>query len=605
MQAVLTWAWRLTAGNPIFQRVIGQAGRRRRHLYIRVAYLLILLGATFVGSLAMQSVGQTSLRDHAIAATRTFETVATAQLLLVCVIAPIFAAGAITEQRDHETFNILLTTPLSAAQIVIGSLLSRLSFIYALLLGGLPIFGLTLLLGGVTLHQLFSVTLIAAMTATLFGSFAVSVALMGNGSRRSIMTFYVLIAVYLLLGDGLAGFTAEPLAPVTPDGRQMSFLTAFHPLLAQRTVLGHVELPGELDVQAYGGLWSFLLTQPVAGYSLFTGLLSMLLVGASLQFVRRRAWEGETTTLGRLALMLRLGRRTTRAARPVWDSPVSWREAKTSSSVGGTKTLRSLLVISGAVCTLGLALWSLAGGSTSPATVPQTARELLTVLVLIEISLVLLLSWSAAATCMSREFESKAIHVLISTPLTPGQIIGGKLHGLLMFALPLALVPVGTLAAFSVGGLFHARLAIVPPEAPLLICLTLFNFTAIAILVGIGVSLRNTNTVQAVIKTSVSMLVLHGLLFGCLNGALHSGMDLMSGLLALSPYTLVPAAVDPSILVPPGAGSGSLGTGAARGSLVVGCLLLSAAVSFSVIQVRHSLTGKFDTILRQKLSESG
>ncbi len=59
-----------------------------------------------------------------------------------------FTAGAITQEKDSQTYDILLATPLTNGQIVLGSMLSRLFFVVALLLSGIPVFSITQVFGG-------------------------------------------------------------------------------------------------------------------------------------------------------------------------------------------------------------------------------------------------------------------------------------------------------------------------------------------------------------------------------------------------------------------------------------------------------------------------
>ena len=70
------------------------------------------------------------------------------------LLAPIFTAGAITQEKDSQTYDILLATPLTNGQIVLGSLLSRLFFIVALLVSGIPIFSITQIFGGVAIKSI-------------------------------------------------------------------------------------------------------------------------------------------------------------------------------------------------------------------------------------------------------------------------------------------------------------------------------------------------------------------------------------------------------------------------------------------------------------------
>src|SRR5699024_7090013 len=115
-----------------------------------------------------------------------------------------------------QTYDILLSTPLSNGQIVLGSLLSRLFFIIALLAAGIPIFAITQIFGGVAMGDIALSFAIAAATAFITGALAMAIATFGVGTRRTLLSFYLFIAVYLVglyLLDGLAF-----LHPIGSDG---------------------------------------------------------------------------------------------------------------------------------------------------------------------------------------------------------------------------------------------------------------------------------------------------------------------------------------------------------------------------------------------------
>ncbi len=116
----------------------------------RIIYLAVLFTVMIVGQSLMTSGGSASLATLAKQSSQVFMYVSITQLLMMSFIAPVFTAGAITQEKDSNTFNILLTTPLSDGQIVLGSLMSRLYFVWVLLLSGLPVFCITMIYGGVT-----------------------------------------------------------------------------------------------------------------------------------------------------------------------------------------------------------------------------------------------------------------------------------------------------------------------------------------------------------------------------------------------------------------------------------------------------------------------
>ena len=140
--------------------------RRPRHMWMRFAYLGILLAVVLVALLGSGGGSEnSSLATLAKGASQTFKLASITQLLLMSFLSPVFTAGAITQERDAQTFNILISTPLSNAQIVIGSLASRLFFVIVLLMAGLPIFLTTMIYGGVTTGQIMRSFAISGGTA--------------------------------------------------------------------------------------------------------------------------------------------------------------------------------------------------------------------------------------------------------------------------------------------------------------------------------------------------------------------------------------------------------------------------------------------------------
>ncbi|HYE21430.1 MAG TPA: ABC transporter permease subunit [Tepidisphaeraceae bacterium] len=199
MLGIADYLWRLIPANPILLRVVESGGKRRRDLFIRCGYLGFLIGVVIFSLLsATGSFGGMSLADLAKVSSQLFRTASYWQLGLVAFLAPIFTAGAITQEKDSQTYDILLTTPMTNAQIVLGSLLSRLFFVVALLISGVPVFAITQIFGGVAIHSIVVSFGIATATAFLFGSIAMAIAVFKVGTRRTIFSFYLFVTVYLI-----------------------------------------------------------------------------------------------------------------------------------------------------------------------------------------------------------------------------------------------------------------------------------------------------------------------------------------------------------------------------------------------------------------------
>src|SRR5580765_8003429 len=94
---------KLGPGNPILLRVVTAGGRRLRHAFTRWGYLglmiVVLLVALSAGAISGTSK---SLSDLAKASSQVFSAISYVQLGMICLLAPVFCAAAITQERDSR-----------------------------------------------------------------------------------------------------------------------------------------------------------------------------------------------------------------------------------------------------------------------------------------------------------------------------------------------------------------------------------------------------------------------------------------------------------------------------------------------------------------------
>jgi len=176
-----------------------------------------------------------------------FYAVAVVELLLIAPLAPAFSAGAITGERERQTYDLVMTTPVRARSFVLGKLVSNLSYVLLLLVVSVPVQVLALLFGGLTLTEVvlgFWVLIVATV-------FYASVSLFFSAVLRSTVTasiFSYLTVAMTLIGALFAGMAVSVLgvamAPVlftTVNGEEVPrlwaiygalFLTALSPLTA-------------------------------------------------------------------------------------------------------------------------------------------------------------------------------------------------------------------------------------------------------------------------------------------------------------------------------------------------------------------------------------
>jgi ABC-type transport system involved in multi-copper enzyme maturation permease subunit len=623
------WFWHLIPANPILVRVVHGSSRRPRHLAYRVAYLLALFVVVAFTLLQATSGAGASLAELAKGASQTFKFASMTQLGLIAFLAPTFTASAITQERDAQTYNILLTTPLSSAQIVFGSLLSRLFFVFMLLLAGLPIFLITMVYGGVTTSQVFESFALSGATAFLTGSLAIATAMARVGTRRTIFSFYLLIALYLLivymLGQWEGTWVAEASASV--DGRKMSWLTPLHPFLALQVALNQVEAPTPGQLGSYGAIARFALANPSTCYILWTTVAGLALTSLSVAFVRRSAKMGEPTFFSRFSSWLGrapAGERK-RPPRNVWNNPIAWREAKTKASDGGW--LRWLVIavgFAGAVFlfirydgglaaatdleTTGVIAQKVLGGASEEqladralAIKQQTLRRNLSFIFLVQFVIAVLIATNTAATSMTKEREARTFDMLLTTLLTSKYIIWGKLRGLVSFCAPLVAGPALLLLAFGLFGLIASGLrAAVAVEGAVLVAALMLVFIAFACVTALQISLKSRTNLLATMSSITTVLLIAGIASAIGMAIVSaSGGEVGAFLAPFSPLTAVLYIVDPSGLFE-SAEHYRASAGSVRISMLVGSIFSVGIYAAIIYSIYKSLVRNFDMIVRRQ-----
>ncbi|MGO9601070.1 MAG: ABC transporter permease [Isosphaeraceae bacterium] len=141
------------------------------------AFLLQLLYVSTLGALVYfyWPAGEENTRQVGPGvARRLFDIFFLGQFFLVALMAPTFAAGSITGEKERKTYEMLLASPLRPETILIGKLLSSLSYLVILILSSLPLMILCYLLGGLLLSEITRGYLVLILAAGTFGLLSIA-----------------------------------------------------------------------------------------------------------------------------------------------------------------------------------------------------------------------------------------------------------------------------------------------------------------------------------------------------------------------------------------------------------------------------------------------
>lgn len=192
--------------NPVIRKELRGIMRGKRAFWLLTGYIAVI--SAFTGLLYitffLQSVyAQSDPQFRQTVGKVLFGTVVLLELLLVSFIAPALTSGAITAERERQTFDLLRTTLLSARSLVLGKLGTALTYLLLLIFAALPIQSLAFLLGGVGLAELLISGLLLVVTALFFAALGLFFSSVLKRTLTSTVSTYAAIVVsYIMLGFG-------------------------------------------------------------------------------------------------------------------------------------------------------------------------------------------------------------------------------------------------------------------------------------------------------------------------------------------------------------------------------------------------------------------
>jgi ABC-type transport system involved in multi-copper enzyme maturation permease subunit len=414
---------------PIIQQELRHAGRRTRLHLLRWAYALwLVVQLLYFLPLFPGAVPFWRLLP---ATEQLIRFLLLQQLLLLVLVAPAYTAGAITQEKERGTLQLLLTAGFTAADVVAGKFLARLGEPLLLLLTALPL--VCFYVGLREAHWLVALTLGLLPLGPLLGLGAAGVlaSVWTRTTREALLAVYTVglaaaLAVWSVGGplQGLDPLSALDAAWGEPHERVVPYQDALTGTETVLVVIYH-EAPdlGELAARLLGSLLAWAVLTAVC--------LALAVWRLRPAYLRQLARPGG-------------GRRGAGWRPAVGADPLRWKECHVEGLAPLPVLRRVPTWLAAAVVSLGtlavavLLLWQRRGGPDlwpvlSGLATPGERRlsdQVLTETVLLLLSSILVVTGVRAATAISGERERQTWDGLLVTPLTSRQLVQGKLRGI-------------------------------------------------------------------------------------------------------------------------------------------------------------------------------
>ncbi len=474
---------------PIFNKELRVSSRRKRNYFLRLTYAgLLTTFIAFVWFVTVKIGGSASLVYQVSRMSETGKyitaTIVWFQFIAIQLIAIVMLSNAISDEIYHRTLGLLMTTPISSLQIVIGKICSKLLQLILLLAISMPLLAIVRVMGGVPWDYVIS-SLCITLTAAIFaGSISLAFSIT-NRHSHSVIVRTVFVCLLFYIGPP----AVVHLVQLAYQVRIVSDATLFYvnPFIALGFASQSMLSPVSVGLALSWPLHCVIML----------GISSLLLVFSTL-CIRRVGLRQATGQAGlflsrreRRIVNMNLKKRiilhaATGWIKPVKGPPIIWKEMinlwiKNSRLSAILTTILAVLILA---FIYGYCAYADFLGR----------EETHIVFILVYFFFGLLRIATSAATSITSEKEAQTWPILLITPLTERQIVFGKIIGSCLGGWAFWLLLIGHVLVFSLAG-FIPLSAILP--------LTLLIVSSMLLVSAVGVffsSCFKRNSISAAIN---------------------------------------------------------------------------------------------------------
>ena len=159
--------------NPVYSREMKVSARSPRFPLILSLFNGILCLAALINMYSVVLRVRTNATIQYSSFMDIYEFVTAIEFILLMFIVPAVTAASISGERERQTLDLMLTTQMTAAQIVTGKLMGALSSLFVLILSSFPAVAMVFVYGGITWWDALSLIFCYVAVAFMAGSLGI------------------------------------------------------------------------------------------------------------------------------------------------------------------------------------------------------------------------------------------------------------------------------------------------------------------------------------------------------------------------------------------------------------------------------------------------
>lgn len=187
--------------NPIMQREFRRTARDAKLSWGLLIFNSLLAILSLISFYLLYYAYDIVYSDVYRESINVFVLVEAVELLLLYFIVPTICASCISGEREKQTLEILLTTPLTEWQIIVGKLVASIGTVLLYIVSSIPILAIILFVGGITIADFVWMAIYVFVFAFFVGSLGIFFStLFRKTALATIMTY---VTTFLFSGFAL------------------------------------------------------------------------------------------------------------------------------------------------------------------------------------------------------------------------------------------------------------------------------------------------------------------------------------------------------------------------------------------------------------------
>ncbi|MCR5700824.1 MAG: ABC transporter permease [Lachnospiraceae bacterium] len=188
--------------NPILKKemVVGSRSMKMSWAIMAVSAILTAI-VVFTLLVSQLNVASGATYDYSTLIV-LFPVLGIAECIMLSLMVPVITSGSISGEREKQTLDIMLTTPISPFSIVLGKLMSAMMIVMMYMIASVPVMAITFVLGGLSWWNLIGLFIILIYLGIYVGSVGIFCSSVVKKSiAATILT--IVIGLAIIIGTSL------------------------------------------------------------------------------------------------------------------------------------------------------------------------------------------------------------------------------------------------------------------------------------------------------------------------------------------------------------------------------------------------------------------